>query len=292
MPTTTSTTGYLTARVLEAARLSPSFIRVVLADTGDGRPATSGVPDEIVHLYFPAAGESAPPPMTEVDGVLAHHDPDDARVARNYTVRRWEQGRITINFVDHGTGTAVEWARSARPGMQLGVWGTRAWYQPPADTRWMLLVADLTGVPAMLRILEQLPLGVEARAIAEVAHPADRLPTEGPHQVDWRIAGNGRAPSVLPTAAAEWDAPDGPGYVWFAGEASAGRAIRKQVRGLIPSSRQAIVGYWRDDKEAWLDRYQLVSDDLIARYDELSGEGLSDAEAELRWDEILEQAGL
>lgn len=52
------------------------------------------------------------------------------------------------------------------------------------------------------------------------------------------------------------------------------------------------MGYWRDDKEAWLDRYQLVSDDLIARYDELSGEGLSDAEAELRWDEILEQAGL
>lgn len=230
MPTTTSTTGYLTARVLEAARLSPSFLRVVLADTGGGRPATSGVPDEIVHLYFPAPGESAPPPMTEVDGVLAHHDPDDARVARNYTVRRWEQGRITIDFVDHGTGTAVEWARSARPGMQLGVWGTRAWYQPPADTRWMLLVADLTGVPAMLRILEQLPPGVEARAIAEVAHPADRLPTDGPHDVDWRIAGNGRAPSVLPTAVAEWDAPDGPGYVWFAGEASAGRAIRKVLQ--------------------------------------------------------------
>ncbi len=292
MPTAASTTGYLTAPVLEVARLSPSFLRVVLADTGGGRPASSGVPDEIVHLYFPAAGESAPPPMTEVDGVLAHHDPDDARVARNYTVRRWEQGRITIDFVDHGTGTAVAWARNARPGMQLGVWGTRAWYQPPADTRWMLLVADLTGVPAMLRILEQLPPGVQAHAIAEVAHPADRLPTDGPHQVDWRLAGNGRAPSALPSAVAEWDAPDGPGYVWFAGEASAGRAIRKQLRGTIPSSRQAIVGYWRDDKEAWLDRYQLVSDDLVARYEQLAGEGLSDAEAELRWDEILEQAGL
>lgn len=283
---------YRTARVLEAVRLSPSFIRVVFDDGGAAGAVSSGVPDEIVHLFFPAEGEDAPPPMTEIDGVLAHHDPEQVRVARNYTVRRWERGRITIDFVDHGAGVAASWARAARPGMQLGVWGVRAWYAPPDDVAWMLLVADLPGVPAMLRIIEQLPPRLRAHAIAEVAHPADRLPVPGPVTVDWRIAGNGRTPSSLPDAVRAHPLPEGPGYVWFAGEASAGRAIRKQLRGVIPSDRIALVGYWRDDKEAWLDRYRLVSDALVAEYDLLLRDGLSDAEAELRWDELLERAGL
>lgn len=142
--------GYLTARVIEANRLSPSLIRVVFDASDACGFESSGVPDEIVHLYFPADGEDVPPEMIRRDGVLAHHD-DVVRECRNYTVRCWDGDRITIDFVDHVGGVAADWARSAEPGTALGMWGTRSWYEPPADTEWMLLIADLPGLPAVCR---------------------------------------------------------------------------------------------------------------------------------------------
>ena len=288
--------GYATARVCEVLRLSPSLIRVVFDGVAEQDLASSGVPDEIVHLYFPAAGEDAPPSMTVVDGVLGHHGDDAGRECRNYTVRRWDGDRVFIDFVDHGAGVAASWARAARPGQMLGMWGTRAWYSPPAGVEWMLLVADLPGLPALLRIVEELPADRRAHAIVEVRHRDDMLPVESAAEVtvDWRIGGNGHAPSVLAPAVAEFAVPNPQGYVWFAGEASVGRALRKQLKGVMPPNRLALVGYWRDDKESWLDRYELESDRLLAEYERFTAAatGMSEAEAELHWDEILERAGL
>ena len=294
MPNPSSHQGYTTVRVREAARLSPSLIRVVFEDIDPQGLASSGVPDEIVHLYFPSEGEEAPPPMTVVDGVLGHHRPEDARECRNYTVRSWDGNRVVIDFVDHGVGVASSWARAARPGQLLGMWGTRSWYEPPVDTAWMVLVADLPGLPALLRVLEHLPAGLRAHAIVEVLDADDMLDVETAAEVtiDWRIGGNGRAPSVLATAVDETELPDGDGYVWFAGEASVGRALRKQLRGLLPANRLALIGYWRDDKEAWLDRYEQQSAHLIAAYERVAATGMTEAEAELHWDELLERAGL
>lgn len=291
------TPGYATVRVCEVVRLSPSLIRVVFDGVDPSILTSSGVPDEIVHLSFPADGEDAPPEMTVVNGILGHHGQDAGRDCRNYTVRRWDADRVFVDFVDHGAGVASSWARSARPGQLLGMWGTRSWYEPPADTEWMLLVADLAGLPALMRVVEQLPAGQRAHAIVEVRHAEDMLPVESAAEVtvDWRIGGNGHAPSMLADAVATYELPSAAdrGYVWFAGEASAGRAVRKQLRGVMPPSRLAIIGYWRDDKEAWLDRYEHASDRLLAEYEQVTASAdMSEAEAELHWDEILERAGL
>lgn len=93
------------------------------------------------------------------------------------------------------------------------------------------------------------------------------------------IKGAVRAPSVLATAVDETELPDGDGYVWFAGEASVGRALRKRLRGLLPANRLALIGYWRDDKEAWLDRYEQQSAHLIAAYERVAATGMTEAEA-------------
>lgn len=288
--------GYVTARVLESIRLSPSFIRVEFLAEGPGAISSSGVPDEIVHLYFPEDGEESPPQMTVKDGVLAHHEPEAARESRNYTVRRWVDDRITIDFVDHGDGLAASWARNARPGQLLGMWGTRAWYSPPADTDWTLLVADLPGIPALLRTLEELPSSADVHAIAEIADPADALDHSGPAaaSIDWRVGGNGRAASRLVDAVAAYEPPAGNGYVWFAGEASIGRALRKHFRNELglPAHRLAIIGYWRDDKDGWLRRYEPQSEALLADYERAAASARTEAEAEIYWDEILERAGL
>lgn len=288
--------GYITARVLEAVRLSPSFVRVEFLAEESGAISSSGVPDEIVHLYFPEPGEESPPRMTMENGVLAHHDPDAVRESRNYTVRRWVDDHITIDFVDHGNGLAASWARAARPGQLLGMWGTRAWYSPPADTDWMLLVADLPGIPALLRILEELPASTNVHAIAEIADPDDALEHSGlsPAAIDWRVGGNGRAASRLVDAVSAFEPPAGNGYIWFAGEASIGRALRKHFRNEhgLPAHRLALIGYWRDDKDGWLRRYEPQSEALLADYERVAASAHTEAEAEIYWDEILERAGL
>ncbi|WP_052049520.1 siderophore-interacting protein [Rhodococcoides fascians] len=139
-------------------------------------------------------------------------------------------------------------------------------------------------------------LHLRAHAIVEVAHDDDVLDVRLAASVtmDWRVAGNGRAPSELPDAVRAYEIPAGTGYVWFGGEAAAARAVRNYLRGDIgiPAKRLAIVGYWRDDKEAWLERYERVADSLIDDYDRIAATGIGEAEAELHWDEILERAGL
>lgn len=286
--------AYVLARVVGSIRLSPSFIRVEFRVEGSGALSSSGLPDEVVHLYFPADGEESPPLMTMKDGVLAHHEPGSERESRNYTVRRWDGDRITIDFVDHGDGLAASWARNATPGQTLGMWGTRAWYSPPTDTDWMLLVADLPGVPALLRILEELPPEMPVHAIAEVSHADDVLAHSGAASIDWRIGGNGHRASQLADAALACEIPAGNGYIWFAGEASIGRALRKHFRNEhgMPANRLALIGYWRDDKDGWVRRYMPQSEALIADYQRVAANAHTEAEAEIYWDEILERAGL
>ena len=47
--------------------------------------------------------------------------------------------------------------RAGRPGDEVYVTQAMGWYAPPADTAWQLLAGDLTGLPAIGRILESLP---------------------------------------------------------------------------------------------------------------------------------------
>lgn len=293
---TTPASAYVTARVAEVSRLSSSFIRVVFDNPDPVGFVSSDVPDEIVHLYFPADEEVAPPEMAWIDGVLAHHREADVRECRNYTVRHWGADTLTIDFVDHGGGVAAAWARSARPGDQLGMWGTRSWYRPPVDTAWMLLVADLPGIPALLRIVEQLPPGQHAHIIAEVAHSDDVVDINVRPEVtvDWLLGGNTVGASSIAERAATWAVPHGPGYVWFAGEASTGRALRKHFRGHhhIPANRLALVGYWRANKSDWVSRYEHKEAELLTEYAKINSTNISDAEAEVYWDEILEREGL
>ena len=124
---------------------------------------------------------------------------------------------------------------------------------------WSLLVADETGLPALLAILETLPAGHRTTALAEVSDDGERQEVETAADVElvWLVRG-GRPPgttSVLTDALAELELPDGPGRVWGGGEAMAMRAVRDDLgaRGVPRRSMQAM-GYWKHDttpEEMW-----------------------------------------
>ncbi|OZG29242.1 NADPH-dependent ferric siderophore reductase [Williamsia sp. 1138] len=285
------------AEVVRTARISPSLVRVVFGGDGLADYASNGAADECVSLYFPGEGEDKPPSMIEKDGEWAYRDIDEPE-HRNYTVRSWDAAakEMSIDFVAHKGGIAATWALTAAPGDVIGLWGPRGWYDPPSGTAWQLLVADLTGLPGLSRAVEELPAGFSVRAIVEVLDNADKvaIETNADLSITWLIGGNGRGPSGLGEALRAEPLPDGPGYVWFAGEAATSRDARKYLRNErgFASAQIEIIGYWRVRAEEWLQKYEAVEDRLHSEYQRLIDAGIEEAEAENRWEDMLEEAGL
>ncbi len=202
------------AVVLESQRLGRSMQRLRLGEGNLATFQTTDVPDEFVWLSFPAGADEK---------------------GRYYTIRRWDARRheILIDFVLHADGVGTDWARQARPGDTIRFYQPRARYNPPGDRDWTLLLCDLTGLPAAMRIVEE-------------------EPTKSPiavHVVSLTWHEN-RGRPALPTGLAEIAAamtlPSRKGYIWIAGEATAVAASRRHFRENAGIERHRItaIGYW------------------------------------------------
>ena len=291
---------YHRAEVVGTRRLTPHLVRVELGGEGLRGWSTSGVPDERLVLVLPAPGSrTAAEPVTMPDGTQDYPDPDDQPPMRSYTVRAWDAAaaRMVVDLVVHEGGVASTWARSARAGDVVYVTEAMGWYRPPADATWQLLVADLAGLPALARVVEELPPGTLAHVVAEVPAADDRIEVASAADVTWSWvvgAGNDVGPSRLAACVAGFEAPQGPGYVWFAGEASTSRAVRKHLRHGRgwSATRCTTLGYWRLDAERWDARYAEVAPSLESVYTDAVAAGVSSDEALELYDEALERAGL
>ncbi|BDX34937.1 siderophore-interacting protein [Mycobacterium antarcticum] len=242
----------------------------------------------ITELRLPGAGD-------EALGVYF----SDGTEGRNYSVRRRGPGehQITCDFVIHQHGLASDWARRARVGDRVRLDHARSWYRPAPSTRWQLLVADLSGLPALARILDELPAGAEASVILEVADDSDVAYLPARPDVPMVVTvgtGNGYAPSKLGELVRGHAHPDGRGYCWFAGEAGATRGVRKQLRREHGwhADQYDVVGYWRFDSETWDRRYEAVGEEMLAVYERALAEGKGAKVAAEEYDEALERVGL
>jgi NADPH-dependent ferric siderophore reductase len=296
---------YYRAEVLTAGRLTPNMVRVRFGGSDLARFTSTGVADERLVVVFPEEGaEHAPPPERQADGTYDYPDdatrPDMPRPEmRSYTVRAWDPvaSEMVIDFVAHRGGVAAQWALQASPGQVVYLSEAAGWYEPPADAEWQLLVADMTALPALGRIVEQLPAGQRAYVIAEVISHADRQPLTSAAEISsrWLVgSGHGLSPCGLGQAVADFTWPEGPGYVWFAGEAAESRAVRKHLRRIQgwSAERYEILGYWRIRKEEWAARYDQVGAELEQVYTRAVAEGHTSTDALELYDEALEKAGL
>lgn len=262
--------------------VTPSMIRVRFGGTALRSFETTGVPDERLRLLFG-------------DG--------EHQVLRSYTVRAFDAHgpHLDVDFVVHDGGVAADWALRAEPGDHLTVSEARGWYAPPRDSRWQLLVADMTALPALTRAVEQLPEATRAFVIAAVPGPADEqeVPTRGDVTYTWWHTGLSGAPgtdgpSPLVDAVRAFDLPDGPGYVWAACESSEARSVRRYFHRELcwsPGTFE-IKGYWRRDRERWQRRYAQVEDQITAVRDRALAGGASGLELTEIVDDALERSGL
>ena len=197
-------------------QLSEHLVRVVLAGL-EGFTST-GVPDEWVALTVPGQFQT-----------------------RYYTVRSWSGGELVVDIVVHDEGLVTQWAQGACVGDVVGISDPRGSFQLPDGASWVLLVGDLTALPAIGRISESTDLPVAAY----VETPDGAVPDYVAAPVTW-LEPPGPVESGLADLVAGLSWPEGAGYFWMAGESAQMRAIRRHLRHdlQLPSSAYDVMGYW------------------------------------------------
>ena len=119
------------AQVLRREQLSDHLVRLVLGGPGLAGFASTGIPDEWVGLVVPSQFQS-----------------------RYYTVRSWTGSELTLDIVVHDVGLVTEWAARDVVGDTVTITEPKGSFAMPADAGWLILVGDLTALPAMARIAE------------------------------------------------------------------------------------------------------------------------------------------
>lgn len=213
------------ADVLRREQLSPHLVRLTLGGPGLAGFTSTGIPDEWVGLVVPGQFQS-----------------------RYYTVRSWDGAELVLDVVVHDVGLVTEWASGDCVGDQVTITEPKGSFAMPDGASWLLLVGDLTALPAMARIAATHAADVPTRIWAEVPDLPEQLDDYLPAGADvtWLTPpdhGTSRLAAVVETI--DW--PEGDGYFWMAGESAQMRAIRKFLmrERRLPSAAYDVMGYWR-----------------------------------------------
>lgn len=241
-------------RVLSTRQVTPLMQRITLGDL-DLPAFQSDGPDQFVYVFFPKAADRTTPPVPHsfTWEQARTMTPEERPVGRYYTIRehRPDAAEVDIDMVLHGEGPGATFAREATPGDAVSFWGPRIAFEPPAGAGFLVLLADLTGLPATASILASLPAGTRGLALIEVPDASEEqpLPTRSDIVVRWLHRGDTPAgkSDVLIDALREADLPAGDVYVYGAGEYRAMRQARRHLleeRGL-PHDALSLINYWR-----------------------------------------------
>lgn len=289
----------LTGTVLARRMVTPGMVRVTLGGEGLKELKSTGIGDEYVRLFFPDP-ETGELVLPEVDAQGFWKYPEGRKPAHCecYTIRNARPGEVDLDFVVHEGGRASEWAQACEPGDSIAMREPYAIYEAPADANWQLFVCDATGLPALGRLLEGLPEGVEARAIVEVPDASHEqvFETRATLKLVWlHGSGNGVSPSRLEDAVRSVNLPtDRPAYVWVASEAKAVRPIRKYLRHELkwPATRYSVTGYWTDRLAEWERNWAALDPAVKQQIDELWRSGRDQQEVTDEVEAVMEKFGL
>jgi NADPH-dependent ferric siderophore reductase len=289
-----------TATVLGRRTLSAHLVTVTLGGLTDY--ASTGIPDEYIRVLIPPVGAELALP--EIDEKWAITYPEGAVEPdfRVYTIsdHRVVDGetRIDLDIALHDEGVGSEWARRCRPGDQVGLIEPHGLYAAPADVPWQLLVADITGLPAVARILRGLSSEQKAVVHVVLTDPGDEiaLPSAADVDLTWQLVEKETdICSALEEAVTSRDLPESDRYVWLAGEARSSRAVRRHLRRELkwPQSDFYTCGYWQIEAEKWNARYEEVAEVVMAKSAEVQKQVGDDQGAYLdALDDIYDSVGL
>lgn len=212
--------------------------------------------------------ETVTPRMRRVSAALAGSEPLDARpgqslilvlppeggqsVSRHYTIRAFDAAIriVEIDVVLHGDTPANRWARTVRPGDLFSAVGPRGHVRLDETASDHLLLADETGLPAVLSILNALPAAANATAYVEIPSDEERQPVPERAGVTfhWLVRSADEKPGEPGLRALRELQPEPTAghHTYIVGETSAVRAQHQHLvaRGFAKTAISA-EGYWR-----------------------------------------------
>lgn len=238
--------------VVRAVDVTPAMRRLTLSGDDLARFAHDGL--HVRLLFAPAPGIVPVWPVMAADGRQAW--PEGERpVPRVYTIRRIdvEAGEIDVDFVLHPGDEmpGARFGREATPGAVVGMTGPGGGNLKPAAR--YIFAGDETALPAISRMLEELPPHAEAKAFVEIADASEMqdVPLRPGLELNWLSRGGAPAGTTTLLAdrlraldAGQWQ---GDTYLWVGCEHSAARAIRGLLKNelQLPKKRYLVAAYWR-----------------------------------------------
>lgn len=230
------------ARVESVARISPSYVRLVVAGPDLARFGRGGL-----HFRLLLGPQGSDWPMTDEGGVTCWPAGIAAWHRPVYTTRAIEPlgggaARIGFDVFLHAGGRASAWAERAQPGDEVAMTGPSGGERPAAG--WMGLVGDETAVPVLARILAEAAPATRGAAVLFVPEAGDVQSLAHPSgvAVRWALRGGGEAPLDALDALRP---PAGDRFVFFAAERQEALAARDrlQAQGFARGSFHASA-YW------------------------------------------------
>lgn len=222
------------ATLVSASMVTPAMRRLVFA-CADVGPFIGG--DMHVRLLVPPAGRTPVWPKPRDDGRIDWPTGDDQLLSRAYTIRSVDAARneVAIDIFQHpepGTITpGADFARDAQPGTLAGLMGPGSGHLPRAQT--IFLAGDESALPAIARIVEELPPDTKITALIEVHDageeqrftPQGQLDLQWVHRADY-APGTRFSDRVLAAIATQ---PDD-AFLWVACEKADVRAVKAAIR--------------------------------------------------------------
>lgn len=237
--------------VAGARQITPHMRRLILRGPDLGRFAIGG---HHVRLLLPKEASGGGPvwPVTGADGRPEWPQGAARPELRVYTIRRIDvaAGEVEIDFVLHEEASpGSDFARHARIGQRVGMMGPGGGETPEAE--WLLLAGDETALPAIARMLGELPSSARVIVRIEVTDASEEqaLPSRAGIDLRW-LHRNGAAPgttTLIEEAVREADIPEGSRrFVWVGCEHRNARAIRGWLRGQgLVRGEHLVMAYWR-----------------------------------------------
>ncbi|MBG0757662.1 siderophore-interacting protein [Vibrio cidicii] len=262
----------LRVRLIECVRkeyITPNFLRVTFScdELRDFPPDRNG---GLIKLFF-ANRKTGQLELPWRDGDRICW-PENKPVSRAYTVRKYrpESNELDIDFVAHGSESPGSgWAMSCQPGDVIGLAGPGGpdVLLPAAD--WHVLAGDLSALPAISAILEELPEDAKGHALIEIDIAEDEHPLIHPEGVEvlWLVRAPSQDPLPLATALSKIAPPIGVSSIsaFVAGENASVIACRNKLVADYQLSKKNLyaIPYWKrgNNEETYHEERHVIMDE-------------------------------
>ncbi|MWN32412.1 MULTISPECIES: siderophore-interacting protein [unclassified Gilliamella] len=236
--------------VLKVEKISPSFIRVQFSSDKSFDVNPLWICPHLKLLFpDPLTGKIAFPKLDDNNKIVV--DDKLRQLVRSYSVREFDSvtSQFFVDFAIHDTGLASVWSQKAKVGDQIGLISIGSKLQFTND--YLVLMGDVSAVPAICYTLEHLPKRQKAFAFIEVNHKNDMVSLSDNKNIEVRwFVKNAGNPYQLVDAVMNADLLGHDKLLFWGGmERSLAQSVRQAVKDkYIHLSLDAfqITSYWRE----------------------------------------------